>query len=132
MGREGDSRGTTQISRGLAGHFVPTNISLPCNAGIAVRTTYNFHTNNSRGNFGWFRTNATFSACGVASLWRLPPAYFPLSMFLMGSPVGFIICENEGVSRGGFTPLRVIQAHHKKDKSKRRGDQIQNPVCLPL
>lgn len=40
MGREGDSRGTTQISRTrrlrLAGRFALTNISLPCNAGIAV------------------------------------------------------------------------------------------------
>ena len=44
MGREGNSRGTTQVSRTrrlrLAGRFVPTNISLPCNAGIAVRTTW--------------------------------------------------------------------------------------------
>jgi hypothetical protein len=39
MGREGDSRGTTQISRGLAGHFVPTNISLSYNVEITVHTT---------------------------------------------------------------------------------------------
>ena len=43
MGREGSSRGTTQIHRtlhlGLAAHFVPTNISFPHNAGIAVRTS---------------------------------------------------------------------------------------------
>ena len=38
MGREGDSRGTTQVSRQAAGRFVLTNISLPNNAGIAVRT----------------------------------------------------------------------------------------------
>ena len=38
MGREEDSRGTTQISR-KAGHFVPTNIGFPHNAGIAVQTT---------------------------------------------------------------------------------------------
>jgi len=42
MGREGDSRGTTQVPRQKAGHFVLTNISLPCNAGIAVRTTLHF------------------------------------------------------------------------------------------
>ena len=40
MGREGDSRGTTQINRirrlRLTIHFAPTNISLACNAGIAV------------------------------------------------------------------------------------------------
>ena len=43
MGREEDSRGTTQISRAClsrpAGHFAPPNIGLPCNAGTAVRTT---------------------------------------------------------------------------------------------
>ena len=43
MGREGDSRGTTQIPRTnrirLAEHFVLTNISLPYNAGIAVWTS---------------------------------------------------------------------------------------------
>jgi hypothetical protein len=45
MGQEAlHSRGTTQISRRLpfettlAGHFALTNISLPCNAGIAVQT----------------------------------------------------------------------------------------------
>ena len=66
------------ISR-KAGRFVLTNISLPDNAGIAVRTTCKFHTNNSRGNFNWFRANGTFSAC-VPSLWRFLPAYFPLSL----------------------------------------------------
>lgn len=46
MGREGDSRGTTQIpclpshsGRGFAGHFVPTNIGLSYNVEMTVRTT---------------------------------------------------------------------------------------------
>ena len=38
LGREEDSRGTTQIAR-LTCHFVPTKISFPDNAGVAVRTT---------------------------------------------------------------------------------------------
>jgi hypothetical protein len=42
MGREEDSRGTTQISTRrlrLKAHFAPTNIGFPHNAGIAVQTT---------------------------------------------------------------------------------------------
>ena len=72
MGREGSSRGTTQISRAhrlrFAGHFVLTNISLSNNVEKTARTICGangilryVHTNGSRGNFDWFRTNATFS-----------------------------------------------------------------------
>jgi len=39
MGREEDSRGTTQIGRRKAAHFALTIISLPCNAGMAAQTT---------------------------------------------------------------------------------------------
>ena len=38
MGREEDSRGTTQIAH-FVRHLAPTNIGFPDNAGIAVRTT---------------------------------------------------------------------------------------------
>jgi len=38
MGREEDSRGTTQIAH-FVRHLAPTNIGFPDNAGIAVQTT---------------------------------------------------------------------------------------------
>jgi hypothetical protein len=55
------------------------------------------HMNGSRGNFHRVRTNATFSGC-VASLWRLPPAYFPLSTPLMF----VIISKSMDMSRPGL------------------------------
>ena len=66
MGREGNSRGTTQVARirrlRLACRSALTNISLSCNVEITVQTTRKIiHLNGSRGNFNCFRSSATFS-----------------------------------------------------------------------
>jgi len=61
MGREEDSRGTTQVPRQKAGRFVLTNISLPSNAGIAVWTTLCFTQTAREGTstgFGWMQLSA--------------------------------------------------------------------------
>jgi|GEM_PF-3068306 len=93
MGREEDSRGTTQIARSAC-HFVPTNIGFPDNAGIAVRTTqwdklklilHSRERLERELQLGSVECN--FTNC-LAHLWRLPSAYFPLSL-----PFGaLIIC----------------------------------------
>lgn len=45
------------------------------------------HPNGSGGNFDWFRSSANFSLA-FALLWRLLPAYFPLS-----SPLKYCVCN---------------------------------------
>jgi hypothetical protein len=64
--------------------FVLTTISLPHNAGIAVRTTLQFALRFTRTaqegtstDFGRVHLSARLRR--VAHLWRLPSAYFPLS-----------------------------------------------------
>ena len=65
MGREEDSRGTTQISR-KAGHFEPTILSAsPITPGLRFAlhgwtnlSLSNVHANGSRGNFNWVRASA--------------------------------------------------------------------------
>ena len=92
MGREEDSRGTTQVSRTrrlrLAGRSVLTIISLPCNAGIAVRTTYYISHERLERELRLVLDECNFNNY-FAHLWRLLPAYFPLSMplFYWVSPV---------------------------------------------
>ena len=90
-----------------AGHFALTSISLPCNAGIAVRTTCRtklilsyVHLYDSGGNFDWFRTNAAFSTwSGRISLAASASLLSSVTAFIWGRLLLFIICENGWMSR---------------------------------
>ena len=145
MGREmlTQSRGTTQISRArplrLAGHFVLTSISLPGNAGTAVRTTKRetylaLHPYSSRGNFDWFQLSAGFSQCH-APLWQLSPVYFPLSVLLLGSPVNLYYLQKWAHVKAGIYSVftQQNQAHKKqrtingipRDRSRGSQDQLR-------
>jgi len=86
MGREGDSRGTTQVHHNKVMRFVLTNISLSYNVEITVRTTIG-HNNivsllsheRLERELQLLSVECNFITC-FAHLWRLLPAYFPLSL----------------------------------------------------
>ena len=115
----------------FAGHFALTNISLPCNAGIAVRTTKRdtFFTVTAREgtstDFG--RVQLSAALLHISGGFRQPTFLCHSLLF-----VKVIIFENKDVSRGGFISQRLIQAQAEKDKTKRSGNQIQKPVRAPL
>jgi hypothetical protein len=101
----------------VAGHFVLTNISLPCNAGIAVRTTcgagnhpaLRVHPYNSRGNFDWFLTNVAHSTrSGHISLAAFTSLLSSVTAFIYwGRLLRCIICEMEDMSRAYAAPNSV-------------------------
>jgi hypothetical protein len=86
MGREGESRGTTQVSHQKVGRFALTNISLSYNVEITVRTTIG-HNNvvsllsheRLERELRLVSDECNFITC-FAHLWQLPPVYFPLSL----------------------------------------------------
>lgn len=64
-------------------------------AGERLELLVSIHSSGSGGNFSQFLPGAGFSP-SPALLWRLPPAYFPLSSPLY---MKTIICKNGGLSR---------------------------------
>ena len=104
MGREGDSRGTTQISRQKVGHFVPTDISLPYNAGIAVRTTINYSHERLERELQLVSFECNFQQLRCISLAASASLLSSVNAFLYKwvRLLGFIICENGAMSRLGF------------------------------
>jgi hypothetical protein len=112
MGREGDSRGTTQVSHQTVRRFAPTNISLSYNVEITVHTTNVTPDTSSherlKRELQLISVECNSIAC-FAHLWRLLPAYFPLSLPLFNWTrlLPIIICKNGTMSRLGFVQAQA-------------------------
>lgn len=98
----------------MAGHFVPTNISLPCNAGIAVWTSCGAFAPRSplllKRELRLVSVERRFQPNARASLATFASVLSSIKVFNWGRLLHFIICENEGVSRGRFISPRLVKA----------------------
>ncbi len=113
----------------FAGHFALTNISLPCNAGIAVRTTKRdtFFTVTAREG-----TSTDFGRVPLSAVSRHISGGFCQSTFLcqcfiyMARLLIIIICENGAMSRSGFNKRSWHPLFNGIPRLRRRGSQKTN------
>jgi hypothetical protein len=109
-----------------------SSIDFPHNAGIAFRTTKHDTWNLTRSSHGRLERELQLVLDGrnftvyLARLWRLPPAYFPLSQpFLNGSPValnypqkwqtvkcGMNFAESSNIQSVPFLHELIEELHH--------------------